>query len=523
MPVLKANNIQIQFADGTTLFENISCSLNHQRVAIVGRNGIGKSLLAEALVGKRELTSGSVQVSANIGHYTQIPSMLLSSKTTIAQFLQIDLILEAIAKIAEGECEQALFDIVGDQWQLKEELETELARLNIPNDLNFPCNQLSGGQLARLQLWRLFQNEHDLLLLDEPSNHLDYSARLWLIDQMKQYHGHILLISHDRMLLREVEQIWELSGLGLKQFGGNYDFYAEQKQLEVAALERQMESVASAQKRLEQKAQKSRERAEQRAAQGNKLRKTGSQPKILLDGMRDSAEVSASNRNKNLNGRRESLQAKQSELSQRYEQVKAQKIYLGEGAASGKQLISIVQGVLPFGNQEPINLQLTQSDKYSLEGNNGSGKSTLLSVLRGKRELLQGECHINSATYYLDQHFSLIDGERSLLANLVDSNSELTESDTRTLLAGIGFRRDNVYRKASELSGGEKMKLAMLIVANKPQPALLLLDEPDNHLDLDSKLLLAGTLNQYQGAFIVVSHDKEFVHDCGVTQTLILE
>jgi ATPase subunit of ABC transporter with duplicated ATPase domains len=170
----------------------------------------------------------------------------------------------------------------------------------------------------------------------------------------------------------------------------------------------------------------------------------------------------------------------------------------------------------------PINVAVSQGEKVSLEGNNGCGKSTLLNVLRGSLALKAGECHINSTVYYLDQHFSLINNKISLLDNLIQTNRSLTTTDARTLLAGIGFRRDDVYRKAEVLSGGEKMKLAMLIVAHQPQPALLLLDEPDNHLDLESMILLSNTLSDYQGTFVVVSHDQDFIRGCGITKSVYL-
>ncbi len=112
--------------------------------------------------------------------------------------------------------------------------------MELPQDPYFPCAQLSGGQLARLQLWQLFEESAELLVLDEPSNHLDTHAKQWLIEAMKVFDGSILLISHDRELLCEMEEIWELSSLGLQVFGGNYDFYTEQKRIELQAVERQL-------------------------------------------------------------------------------------------------------------------------------------------------------------------------------------------------------------------------------------------------------------------------------------------
>ncbi|MEF1341219.1 ATP-binding cassette domain-containing protein, partial [Vibrio rotiferianus] len=161
-------------------------------------------------------------------------------------------------------------------------------------------------------------------------------------------------------------------------------------------------------------------------------------------------------------------------------------------------------------------------DKVHLLGKNGCGKSTLLKTMLGKFSLQSGELKINTPFYYLDQHFGAIQPEISMLGNLMQHCEGMKESDARTLLAGIGFRRDSVFRLGSVLSGGEKMKLAMLIVSHQPTQPLLLLDEPDNHLDLDSKIMLAQALSAYRGGFILISHDQDFAAESGVSRSIEL-
>ncbi|EGA64556.1 ATP-binding cassette domain-containing protein [Vibrio brasiliensis] len=523
MPVIQANKISYQFDSGERLFDDISCSLVATRVGLVGRNGVGKSLFASILTDKVQPSSGSVMLNGTLASYSQLPSQLLSSSITVAQFLGYQEKLDAIQRIASGDCDSKWFDIVGDDWGLEHQLSQQLTELGLPPQVTFPCHLLSGGQLARLQLWKLFNSQFDLLVLDEPSNHLDGAARSWLVEQMARFPGHILLISHDRQLLRHMDQIWELSKLGLVQYGGNYDFYHQQKSTERAALERQIEAVRGEQKRLDVQAQKNREKAQQREAQGNKLRKSGSQSKLILDGMRDSATASVSNRLKNETSRKAMLEQKQQGLSERYEQIKQQKLYLEQGSQGRGKVLNIVAGVLPFGRREPLNLILEGDSKLHLAGGNGCGKSTLLKVLQRQLSLSSGELQINRPVCYLDQHFGLLSPELSMLENMLEHCAGMLDNDARTLLAGIGFRRDSVFRQASQLSGGEKMKLAMLIVSHQPESPLLLLDEPDNHLDLDSKLLLADALRNYQGAFVIVSHDMDFVAESGVTKSYLLE
>ncbi|PNH86399.1 ABC transporter ATP-binding protein [Vibrio diazotrophicus] len=522
MPVLQANNLSFQFDNGEVLFQQVSCSMTKQRVGLVGRNGIGKSILASLLCGEKQLSSGRVSTPKSYAVYRQQLSHLLSGDFTIAQFLAKDDILEALKQIQSGDCSEHWFDIIGEQWDISERLSQQLKDLGLPPEPEFPCAQLSGGQLARLQLWQLLENDAELLILDEPSNHLDSDAKQWLIDSMRVFDGAILLISHDRELLREMEEIWELSGLGLQVFGGNYDIYAQQKHTELQAVERQLASIDKQKKKLEEQAQRNREKAEQRAAQGNRLRKEGSQPKILLDGKKDKATARAANRNKNEQQRQTYLQEKEQTLQARKETLKAQKLHLADSQSRLRKVVSVLEGVLPFGCSLPITLQIFADDKIHLTGRNGCGKSTFLKTLLGQFSLSQGDLQLNTPLYYLDQHFGTIHPDLSVLDNLMELCHGIKESDARTLLAGIGFRRDSVFRLGNMLSGGEKMKLAMLIVSHQPEQPLLLLDEPDNHLDLDSKIMLAQALSSYRGGFILVSHDYDFAIESGVNREVSL-
>ncbi len=522
MPVLQAYNISHQFGNGEMLFQQLSCSMTNNHVGLVGRNGVGKSIFAAILSGELKPSSGTVTLPKSLAVYRQQPSQLLSGELSIAQFLGKEDVLNALKQVESGDCSQYWFDVIGEQWDLPVHLAKQLKELGLPLDADFPCAQLSGGQLARLQLCQLFESDVELLILDEPSNHLDACAKQWLLESMRSFKGAILLISHDRMLLREMDEIWELSGLGLQVFGGNYDVYAEQKRTELQAVERKLASVEKQQKKLEMQAQRNREKADQRAAQGIKLRKDGSQPKILLDGKKDKATARASNRNKNEQLRQAYLQDKEQSLKSRKEQLKGQKLYLEDNPSRLRKVVSIVEGVLPFGSDKPISLQVYANDKIHLTGKNGCGKSTLLKTLLGEFSLQQGALQLNTPLYYLDQQFGVIRIELSILDNLIQQCHGMKENDARTLLAGIGFRRDRVFCLGSMLSGGEKMKLAMLIVSHQPAQPLLLLDEPDNHLDLDSKIMLAKALHNYRGGFILVSHDHDFASESGVKRAVTL-
>ncbi len=522
MPVLFTHQLGYQFADGHQILNNINCSMTATRVGLVGKNGCGKSLLVSLFTEQETPTSGYIRLNGKVSTYSQLPSDLLLTDITIAEYLDISDVLNALKRIEQGECSAQLFDLIGEQWQLESELLAMLSKLGLPQNPDLACNKLSGGQLARIQLWKLFQSQADLLVLDEPSNHLDSKAKAWLINEMQNFPGHIMLVSHDRSLLREMEQIWELSSLGLIQYGGNYDFYAAQKAAEIGALERQIASVQKQQKHVEAQAQKNREKAQQRATQGNRMRKDGSQPKILLDGMKNSAELSESNRLKNERGRTEMLAKKSQSLQTRYEQVKAQKLHIDSSTRRNTDAFFLQQAVLPYVANQALTFSIASTSRVHVVGANGSGKSTLMKVLQGQVKLTSGELRVNTKMHYLDQDFGLLNNQMNLLDTMRDFCDGLLESDARTLLAGVGFRKDAVFRLVADLSGGEKMKLSMLVVTHQPEQPFLLLDEPDNHLDLDSKRLLAQALSGYLGGFALVSHDEDFVQECGTTTELVL-
>lgn len=522
MPVLQGHNIGHQFENGDWLFKSLSFTMNHPRVGLVGRNGAGKSLLASIMTGELVPSTGTISKPTTFDVYRQHAKEAIPNGLTIAEFLGKSSLLEALEAVEKGDCTPQLFEIIGDDWGARTELNQQLINMGLPPEPKQACCSLSGGQLARLQLWKLLQSDAELLILDEPSNHLDEQGKGWLIDTMKTFNGAILLISHDRQLLREVGEIWELSDLGLRSFGGNVDVYLEQNRAEQQAVERRLAEVAKQKKHLEKQAQLNREKAEQRAAKGNKMRRDGSQPKILLDAMKNKATAKISNRLKNEQLRMGHLNDQSQDLKERQKKLARQTLHMQGELSKSRRVVNLVNAELPFTKSQPFNLAIGANEKVRLKGQNGSGKSTLLKVLLGEHTLINGELSVNTPLFYLDQHFGLIHPEWTMLENLTRQCEGLAESEARTLLAGIGFRRDSVFHHGKVLSGSEKMKLAMLIVSHQACHPLLLLDEPDNHLDMESKGILGEALSSYQGGFILVSHDDEFAQGSGLNRSIHL-
>ena len=520
MHAFHAQQISLRTETGDTLFQDLSCQPTVRLTGLTGRNGIGKTLLGEVLSGKRPPTSGTLRLNAPCGIYRQHNATTQQSRS-LAAGLGLEDALKALTHIEQGSVDEGWFDMLNERWDCRQRFAQCCQELALPPVPDRPFSALSGGQQARITLWNLFQQTDSWLLLDEPSNHLDIAGKHWLLAQIQQFPGPILLISHDRFLLRAMEEIWELNEHGLQRYGGNYDTFATLKHQQQAALDRQLTSASKALQLARRQAQLSKEKAERRAAQGNRLARSGSQAKILLDGKKEQAGAAAAARVTRTENQQRQLQSRLAELKARQAATPALKITPGEAETGKHTLVQMSEGILPFGQQPPLSFSLRQGEKLRLCGNNGCGKSTLLRVLRQEISLQAGRLWLGGGCSYLDQHYRLLNPQLSLLEALSEGMIK-AESLRRTLLAQAGFRREQVQQKVAELSGGEKMKLAMLIVSHQPDTPLLLLDEPDNHLDLDARAALAQALASWPGALILVTHDDDFARECQLTGEIVL-
>ncbi|WOC27892.1 ATP-binding cassette domain-containing protein [Pseudoalteromonas sp. N1230-9] len=525
MPQLQAFNLCYQHGNGDVVFNDLSFSLTAKVAALVGKNGCGKSILASILAKQKEPSSGTVVCHSTLGFYKQMNDVNQAENQTIAEAIGLEPVFNALDAINQGQVTEQNFTLLEGNWDLLDRFNAELLRLGVKSKTpNTFSKHLSGGQLSQLKLWaQLNCLKLGILILDEPSNHLDAKGKSWLINQIHNFKGQLLLISHDQELLEQAHEIWELTTLGLTQYGTCFSEYQTQKQQQVYALENKLNHVVKQQTKLKAAEQLQKQKAQKRANQGAKLRKSGSQPKKLMDTKKDKASANLSSQIKNTAKREGELTRNKHELSSQLEQTKAQQFYLAQSVEiKHHKVLSLKDVLLAHGTQKPINLQVFSDDKIHLAGANGTGKSTLLKTLTYDIPVKAGQLHCNQALYYLDQHFTLINDELTLLENIMLYCKNLDESTARTLLASIGFRKDAVFKHAVFLSGGEKMKLAMCIVSNIESTAFLLLDEPDNHLDLESKQLLAQSLKGFKGGFILVSHDKYFVESIGYSRQIVL-
>ncbi|MBM7034821.1 ABC-F family ATP-binding cassette domain-containing protein [Vibrio sp. 188UL20-2] len=521
---LSVHQLGAQLDMGAWLFRHLECNLSSGVWGLVGRNGCGKSKLIHLLSGEEDPSEGHITRVGELGCFSQLPSKLLSSELTVTQYLGLDEKIVALRAIENGSVDERDFATLEEDWEVEVKLLNLLKKLRLPEKLDTPCSLLSGGQLALLQLHKLFESDASILLLDEPTNHLDSVGRAWLADKLQHFEGCAVIVSHDRYLLEQCQGIYHLSSNGLDYFDGGYSLYHATRSAQLETLERKVERLGKEAKAIEKQAQLNLEKAQRREAQGVKLRKSGSQPKILLDGKAQKAQLARSAQQLNQNNQLDRVNKDLDVAKKQQEQLKSQKLYLNTNHSSKRStLVSVEECVLDFVDVPIANFKVAQGERWHIDGDNGTGKSLLLKALHGNHNHFKGSITLRHPTVYLDQHFGLLPESSTLLDALMDFCVGLTNSEAWLLLASIGFRRDAVHKRVSVLSGGEKMKLAMLMVSHRMDAPLLLLDEPDNHLDIDSKQILASALNQYQGAFMVVSHDKVFIDELGIANTINMQ
>jgi len=334
----------------------------------------------------------------------------------------------------------------------------------------------------------------------------------------------LVMISHDRTLLELMDEIVELSPIGLAVYGGNYSHYVAAREQEQQAFQATLQGERTQAKREQREMAVQMERQQRRYARGDRNARDGSQTKLITNAQKERCENSQGKLRLNQQLAREQQQQRIADARARCA-ADIQRIMLPPEtvAPNGKLVLQLNDLVLPFGHVAPISFTLTGPLRMAITGANGSGKSTLLQVIAGRLAPRAGEVICTVEVGWLDQHAGLEHPDRTAVQWLHESNPELPEAEARTRLAQLGIDADRVLLQTAQLSGGERLKIALaaLLHAHRP-PQLLLLDEPDNHLDLPSKLALEQMLGQYQGALLVVSHDDAFIEALGVDQTLHL-
>ena len=503
--MIRLENISVVF-QGKPLFSGVNWQITERsKVGLVGVNGSGKSTILKILTGLQEIESGRVVRAKNFttGYLPQ--ELQGSSDRPVfeealsgcgsAQSLQkrIDEVakeMEAADSSSDDYSElvmeygrlQRLFE-EADGFSAESKTARVLQGLAVPQEWwQQPMNRLSGGWQMRVHLARLILTAPSLLLLDEPTNHLDVESILWLSSFMKSSGSGLVLISHDRYFLDEnVNEVVELWGNKLHFYSGNYSFYRQEK-------EKRLELLKHAYTNQQEEIQRIQAFIERFRYKATKARQVQSRINMLerierIELPQDTAEI---------------------------------RLRIPDAPRSGRIVFEAKNLGHRYGSKEVfshLNLNLERNSKVALAGVNGAGKTTLLKILSGHMKPSEGEIQLGHnvyPAYYAQMVTDQLDLKNIVLQEVARSATNENETTLRSILGSFLFSGDDVYKKISVLSGGEKSRVALAKILLKPSN-LLLLDEPTNHLDMQSKEILLQALQNYQGTILFISHDRYFM------------
>lgn len=520
MIVLSCNNLNKSFGIDSIL-ENVNFTVNeYDKIGIIGVNGTGKTTLFKIISGIYGYDSGDIYTSKDceIGYLEQNTNFH-SENTVLEEVLEVfkDVIemekylRDLEHKISEESSNtnsttleklmneysnklEAFSDMNG--YGYKSEAKGVLKGLGFSDeDMDKPISILSGGEKTRVLLGKLLLKKPTLLLLDEPTNHLDSEAIEWLEVFLKQYKGTVILISHDRYFLDQVvNRIFEIHNKKLKTYNGNYsDFIkasAIEKELELKKFEDQQKDIKKQEESIERLKAFGREKH---------LKRARSKEKAL---------------------------AKVDVLDKPEAYRKKAKIEFNPSVTSGNDVLQLRDISMGYGERilfKDLNLDIYRGEKVALIGANGIGKSTLFKIIMNEITPLSGDIKFgtNVNVSYFHQEQKTLNLDNTIIDEIWEDNKQLTQTSLRTMLGAFLFEGEEVFKKISTLSGGERARVAILklILSNAN---LLLLDEPTNHLDIDSKEVLEEALSSYTGTIFTISHDRYFLNTV-VDKVLVLD
>jgi ATPase subunit of ABC transporter with duplicated ATPase domains len=513
------DRIACRTPDGRDLFSDLTLAFGREKTGLVGRNGAGKTSLLKLIIGEMTPADGAVSVTGRLGVLRQ--AVQPPPGASVADLMDLAEPLARLARVERGESSDD--DLAEADWTLPARLEAALAEIGLAGlDPERPADSLSGGQITRARLAALLAAEPDVLLLDEPTNNLDAEARALVARVLAGWRGGALVVSHDRALLRDMDRIVELSGLGARVYGGGWDAYAERRDAERVAASRDLDAAEGGVRQVEREVQAAREIKQRRDAASKRAALRGGQPRIVLGGMAERAE--------NTGGRASHLADRQrSDATDALEQARAKVERLktlnfdlpSSGLAAGKRVLAFEDVSFTWPGGAPVlggvSFDITGPRRIAVTGPNGAGKTTLLRLAVGDLAPTTGRILRGGRIALLDQQTAILGEDGTVLAAYRRLNPEGDDNACRAVLARFLFRADAALKPVAALSGGERLRAGLAcVLGSVTPPQLLILDEPTNHLDLDSIAAIETALAVYDGALLVVSHDVDFLEAVGV-------
>ena len=502
--MIRLENISKQNGQQLLFIEASAALQRGEKVGLVGPNGAGKTTLFRMMTGEEAPDEGNVSADRGItiGYFSQDVGDM-AGRSAVAEVMNgAGPVSEVAAEMAELEAAMvdpgrldemdSIIERYGEAQGRFEELDgyaldgrarEVLAGLSFsPEMMDGDVGALSGGWKMRVALARILLMRPDVMLLDEPSNHLDLESLIWLEQFLRGYDGALMMTSHDREFMnRIVTKIIEIDGGGLTTFSGNYEFYEQQR----VQNEKQQQAQFERQQAMLAKEIKFIERFKARASHASQVQS----------------------------------RVKKLDKIERVEPPKRRQTVQFDfptAPRSGEDVVSLKNVHKSYGERaiyEGLDFQVRRRERWAIMGVNGAGKSTLLKLIAGAASPDGGSVNIGGSVkmgYFAQHAMEVLDGDRSVFQTLEDAFPQAGQGSLRALAGCFGFSGDDIEKKCRVLSGGEKARLVMALMLYDP-PNFLVLDEPTNHLDLMTKEMLITALAQYEGAMLFVSHDRHFL------------
>ena len=510
--------------DGHPVLSGLDLQFQRERTGIVGHNGVGKSTLLRLLAGELQPASGTVSITGSLAMLRQ--TVQVDVDETIADLFGVR---AALALLRKAEAGMASAEEIGEaDWTLEARIDEALAAIGLPLPADTLLATLSGGQRTRAALAGAMFAAPDFLLLDEPTNNLDRAGRAAIRELLHDWRGGAIVVSHDRELLEAMDVIVELTTLGAARYGGGWSAYRVRKDIEQAVAAAQLVDAEQRLDKVQRQAQAAIERQDRRDAGGYRKAARGDMPKILIGAMKRRAEETRGSAGKLAERQRGEAKDRLAAARAKVEIVDPLSVGLPPtGLVASRIVLELDRVTVGHVAGRPVieNLSLTMTgpERVAINGPNGSGKSTLLALVAGRITPWSGRVRTPVPFAFFDQRASLLDPSLSVADNFFALNPGATNNQCRAALARFRFRAEAADRIACTLSGGQMLRAGLACVLGAPQPPqLLILDEPGNHLDLDSLTAVETGLAAYDGALLVVSHDTAFLDAIGIERTVEL-
>lgn len=518
-PSILFNQTSFAWPDGTRVLDTTTAAFGPGRTGLIGDNGAGKTTVLRLINGELTPTEGTIAVTGEVGYLPQ--HLTLTTDALVSDLLSIRTKLEALAAIEDGDTTPSLYDLVGDDWDIHARAEAALARIGLGSrDLDRSVGTLSGGEAMLVSLAGLHLAATPIVLLDEPTNNLDRIARKQFYETITEWHGALVVVSHDIELLDLMQETVELHRGQLEVYGGGYTDYTQSVAQEQAAAAQALRSAEQSLRKERRQRREAETKLARRTRYANTDHANKRKPKIVMNTRRFQAEVSAGKLRDNLDNRVQSAHDAVTEQESRLRDDERVRIDLPDPNLPTRRR------VVELHHAGGVHT-LVGPERVAITGPNGIGKTRLLETLFDdalRTSLPTHAVPLTSAIGYLPQRLDGLDDHLSAFANVRAVAQRTPPGEIRAQLARFLIRGEDAHRPVTTLSGGERFRvtLAHLLLAHPPHQ-LLVLDEPTNNLDLKTRQALIDSLCAYRGGLLIVSHDHHLLDLLGLDLQLELD